>query len=908
MPCQPDAVVASSRTTMNESNQLTYHGVRFYKCALQVNPFAYAKGQGKVPDTQTESQYNEAMLGACKSAKVEVVALANHGDVNESERLRKILRDNGIVVFPGFEIASSEKIHMVCFFPADAEAAGLNRYLGAMGGGHAKAMGEKGTHASALTCIEIAKYVRNFGGVWYAPHMDGRSGLLKRQFPEIWRQHDCVKAGSLTKNIREIEDGVRAIVKNTDPEYKRERRIAIINANDVSESADFSHPRASCWIKMTSPPTIESLRQAFLDPRSRISLNEPKSLTASHIKSVQWSGGGRFRDSDVSLSENLNAVIGGRGAGKSSFLESIRYALNRMPVGERSVKAFDGIVKENLADSKVTVQVWSREQGAYFKISRRYGEQPRVETDNGQPSNMSIQDILPRIDILGQNEILEISDNPQKVRELLETFLPADSSFVNDTRRIREQLRSNRDQMLKLERDLDDIQQITCEEASLAERLKRLKVGGIEEKLTSLSSISEERRFCEKLDAVEAHLDQWLGDWDSVVDSLPSPPDNWSKWPNGSALADAHRLFSDTLRKFTVSRDAMHKDAEKLKSESPRMRKSLSDNWGKLQDEINDLANQLPTQDGEPGGGAALSRYKKLRTQIDAVERAKEVEQKTKRALDKTREYRQALLKEYKNLHFERYNVMRNAAEKLNAGKALRGKLRIEITSMGDRRKLKEFIVANVAGVANTSVQWLEEQKTVDPVAMAAAIRANDANKFRRLFSGPAPTQGVASKIIKMSHAASYELEEVAIDDSVVVSLNLAAPGTPDNFHPIAPLSPGQRCTAILSLFLINRDSPLVLDQPEDHLDNAFIAGHIAAKIREIKKDCQLILSTHNANIPVFGDAELIAVLETDEQGRTIISNELLGSIEKPAVKAKTAEILDGGREAFTIRREKYGY
>lgn len=893
---------------MNESNQLTYHGVRFYKCALQVNPFGYAKQHGNSSGATTEEEYNNAMAKSCGDAGVRVVALANHGDVTESERLRKILRDNGIVVFPGFEIASSEKIHMVCFFPADAGTADLNRYLGAMSGGHAKAIGKQGTHASALTCIEIAKHVKTFDGVWYAPHMDGRNGLLERGSPEIWRQHAFVRAGSLTKNIREIEDGVRAIVENVTPEYKRERRIAIVNANDVSKPPDFTHPRASCWIKMASPPTIESLRQAFLDPSSRISLNEPKSLTASHIKSVQWSGGGRFRNSDVSLSENLNAVIGGRGAGKSSFLESIRYALARTPVGDKAVKDAHGIVNENLANSKITVRIWSHEQGAHFRISRRYGEQPQVETDDGQPSNMSIQDILPRIDILGQNEILEISDNPQKVRELLETFLPADSSFVNDTRRVREQLRSNRDQMLKLERDLDDIQQITCEEASLTERLNRLKMGGIEEKLASLSGISEERRFCEKLDAVEAHLNQWFNDWDGVVDSLPSLPDNWKKWPNGDALAGAHRLLSDAIQKFTASRDSMRKESGELKPEFARIRTSLSDNWGKLQDEVNHLANQLPAQDGEPGGEAVLSRYKKLRAQIDAVERAKESEKKTKHALDKTRESRRALLKEYKNLHFERYNVMRDAAEKLSAGDELRGKVRIEIISMGDRKKLKEFIIANVAGVANTSVQWLEEQKTVDPVAMAEVIRANDTDEFRRLFSGTPPTQAIASKIIKMSHAASYELEEVAIDDNVVVSLNLAAPGSPDNFRPIGPLSPGQRCTAILSLFLLNRDSPLVLDQPEDHLDNAFIAGHIAEKIRKIKKDCQLILSTHNANVPVFGDAELIAVLETDEQGRTIISNELLGSIEKAAVKAKTAEILDGGREAFTIRREKYGY
>lgn len=893
---------------MNESNQLTYHGARFYKCALQVNPFAYAKEQGKVPKAQTESQYNEAMLSACKSEKVKIVALANHGNVYESESLRKFLSSNNIAVFPGFEIASAEKIHMVCLFPADKPADELHGYLNAVSGDNAPIIQKTPTHPSALTFENIVRAVEKAGGVCYAPHVDKKDGILYEKRHDIWK-NNLVRAVALTQDVTDVAPGIRRILDGKDDNYRRERPFAIIHANDVIDPEYLSRDRTSCWVKTTWPPTIESLRQAFFDPGSRISLNEPKSSGASHIRSIQWSGGGRFRENEVALSENLNAIIGGRGTGKSSWLESIRYALMLAPIGDNAAKSSDGIVTHNLKDSKVTVKVWSREQKNCFRISRRYGEESRVETDGGQPSNMSVRDILPRIDILGQNEILEISNNPQKVRELLETFLFDGTSFIDDTRRLREELRSNREQMLKLERVLNDVRETTSREASLKEQMNRLQMGGIEGKLANLSRVSEERRFCEKLDAVvDVHLAEWLGEWDSVADSLPSPPDNWGKWPNGDALAGAHRLFSDAFQKIATGKDTMRRDAEVLKSEFSRIRELVSNNWGKLQDEINHLAGQLPAQDGGPGGGGVIASYNNLRAKIDAVDRAKDVELKAEHAFQQTRERRQKLLEEYRELHFKRWDAMQQrAAEKLSES-GLENTLLIKIERMGDREKLKSFIIAKTKGIGAAGMQWLDNTQKLDTAKMAERIRDNDPAGLRGIFSDFPPTTGAADKMIKMSNDDAYELEEVEVEDNVVVSLNLAAQGTPAKFHPIGQLSPGQQCTAILSLFLINRDAPLVLDQPEDHLDNAFIAGHIAENIRHIKKNCQLILSTHNASIPVFGDAELMAVLETDEHGRTVINNELLGSIDKPAVKEKAADILDGGQEAFTIRREKYGY
>lgn len=890
---------------MSEHHEPEYHGARFYKCALQVNPFAYAKRHGKDPGAPDEATYNTAMARACIEAGVSVVALANHGDVDESESLRKILRANGITVFPGFEIASAEKIHMVCFFPGESPDKELNRFLGAISGSHAKVIGEEATYPSSLSLPAIAEMIDDFGGAWYAAHIDGECGILQEGRHDLWKQHDLVRAGALTKDLADVSPCVRAILDNKNSDYKRERPIAVIHANDVKNPENIHKPRHACWIKMTGAPAVDSLRQAFFDPESRIALSEPQSSVASRITSVKWSGGGLFRDSEVELSENLNAVIGGRGAGKSSLLESIRYALMLQPIGDDAVKFSNDIVSHNFANSTVTVGVWSQKEGKHFTISRRQGFDPQVRTDSGEISNRNISDIIPRVDMLAQNEISEISGSKRKMREVLEKFLPSGLSFANDIQGVRDRLRDNREQLLKLERELDDIQQITGREKALTEQLGDLETAGIEEKLEKLSRVAEERLFCEKFDGVEARIGDWLAEWDDIANSLP-PPKDWDKLPNGGALADIHRLFSDATKTLAAGRDTMHQETEKLRGEFSRRRKLLKENWEALQDEINHFAGQLPPRDGLPGD-SVISRYKHLRAQIDAVESAKEVEQKKGAALDAILKHRQELLAQYKDLHFTRYNGLRAAAERFNNGE-LKGKVRIDIESMHDRGPLKKFIADAVEGVREGSVKWLDDASGIDPVKMAQRIRDRDAAGFRDLFSDSQPTLSVAKKIVGMSRAHSYELEEVAIDDVVVVSLNLAPPDTTPNFRPIDNLSPGQKCTAILSLFLLGRDAPLVLDQPEDHLDNAFIAGHIAEKIRQIKKDRQVIVSTHNANIPVLGDAELIAVLEPDADGGNPVKNELLGPIDMPEVQQKTAVILDGGREAFIIRKEKYGY
>lgn len=152
------------------------------------------------------------------------------------------------------------------------------------------------------------------------------------------------------------------------------------------------------------------------------------------------------------------------------------------------------------------------------------------------------------------------------------------------------------------------------------------------------------------------------------------------------------------------------------------------------------------------------------------------------------------------------------------------------------------------------------------------------------------------------------KMEELEFPTPTGLQLNLAADSQPPIWQDLENLSTGQKATAVLLLLLLESDAPLIVDQPEDDLDNRFITDGIVPKIREEKERRQFIFATHNANIPVLGDAELVVTLKPDGAGHAMIPPDWVGSIDCPSVRDNIGEVLEGGREAFEIRRLKYGY
>jgi len=160
--------------------------------------------------------------------------------------------------------------------------------------------------------------------------------------------------------------------------------------------------------------------------------------------------------------------------------------------------------------------------------------------------------------------------------------------------------------------------------------------------------------------------------------------------------------------------------------------------------------------------------------------------------------------------------------------------------------------------------------------------------------------------LAKLPYSKVLELEAIELTDQVSIELNVAH-GEAEQYKDLARLSTGQQCTAVLHLLLLDNPDPLVVDQPEDNLDNAFIAERIVRELRDAKTRRQFLFSTHNANIPVFGDAEWIGVLTAGENHGALEPGHQ-GSIDVTYIREQAAEILEGGRAAFTQRKEMYEF
>lgn len=890
-------------------NAIKYEGARFYKCALQVNPYDYAgKYQGQ--PGLTEGSYNEQILKQCTTNKIKVVGTADHGRVEQSETLRQTLAENGIAVFPGFEIASSEKIHMVCLYPEQTSVGTLNQYLGRLMGNNSVHLENNPVHPSSHSCEEIAVKMQEQEGFWYAAHMTGNNGLLRldaggSNYVHLWQKNDLVIAGQIPGAINDLPPKYKAIVENAEHGYKREKPIAVINAKDVAIPEDLSESSATCFVKMTEP-TFSAFKNAFHDPDARIRLDLSEQ-PYSFIKSIQWKGAGFWGNAELAFSENLNAIIGGRGTGKSTLIESIRYALDLLPHGDRDrLKVVEALQKNNLRSSEIIMTVFSKaQQGQTYTISRRYGEPPVVRNEEGEISNLSPSQILPDIRVLGQNEILEIEKNKETRLDLVNCFLPKSDDLNKTMEDVRKRLVSNRKKIIEASADYEELDATVGNEATWKEQIKQFQKSGIENKLKNARLIEKEKIIQNSIRQQIDALERWLNEYPAVFDLSFLDQDDMEQFPNKESIEAAARLLDVTRSRF----DQIFKETQAIVKDMKGQYQSIEASWAEKRNAIQDALNQaiadLPDQFGKSGRELG-SKYQEIHKNLAQIETYKKAHANKGLILDSLDSERRDLMEEYKKTAFERFETTNKAAADLNEN--LVGKLRVRVERKGNLSALQAFM-QSLEGIGKSKIEWLDHvsAEELDLQQWAKWIGEKDGGAFTKAYKAKGMTSGIVEKLLALNLDKRLELEEIELKEVVKIELNTshADANQKEHYVPLENLSTGQKCTAILNLLLLDRDDPLIIDQPEDNLDNAFIAERIVYEVREHKTCRQFLFATHNANIPVLGDAELIAVLNYKEKKAKI---EHIGSIDKPEVSEQASNILEGGKAAFEMRKRKYGF
>jgi energy-coupling factor transporter ATP-binding protein EcfA2 len=151
-----------------------------------------------------------------------------------------------------------------------------------------------------------------------------------------------------------------------------------------------------------------------------------------------------------------------------------------------------------------------------------------------------------------------------------------------------------------------------------------------------------------------------------------------------------------------------------------------------------------------------------------------------------------------------------------------------------------------------------------------------------------------------LNEAQIDEIELFLPEDEIEIQYKTTASAA---FKSLSTASAGQKTTAILTFILSYGNVPLILDQPEDDLDNRLVYELIVDRLKQAKEHRQLIVVTHNANIPVNGDAEYIVSMSTDTQTLKVLHT---GTVEQVAIKKEICDVMEGGEQAFEMRSKRY--
>jgi hypothetical protein len=250
-----------------------------------------------------------------------------------------------------------------------------------------------------------------------------------------------------------------------------------------------------------------------------------------------------------------------------------------------------------------------------------------------------------------------------------------------------------------------------------------------------------------------------------------------------------------------------------------------------------------------------------------------------------------ATLSEHRDRRFE---IRSKVAEMLNHD--LSPTIRITVAQNADQEEYRKLLETHLRGASvqhSRVAQALSGSLT--PEELGELIRRAEP-QLLVMKGNINPDQ--ARKIIPelASPERLMELEIVDLDDLPKIELN-------DNgvYKNSAGLSTGQKCTAILPILLFDSANPLLVDQPEDNLDNRYVYECVVESVKKVKTKRQLIFVTHNPNIPVLGDAELVIVMQSDgSQGGVRKS----GTVDE--CKLEIVNLLEGGADAFRLRGERY--
>ncbi|MHB8370857.1 MAG: TrlF family AAA-like ATPase [Leptospirales bacterium] len=945
--------------TCNDRADWGYPGARWWKFDFHTHtpiskdtPWHALIGKGDEPSP-------EQWLQRYMDAGIDCVAVTDHNSGAWIDPLKtayeKMYRAKGpgfreLHLFPGVEISVNAGFHMLAIFEKSKTTADIDTLLGKV-----DYAGTKGDSdgVARKSPIEVIQAVLDADGIPIPAHVDDEKGLLCIQ------DHDQGKAALDSNTLRQVLEcpdilAIEVVDRaRSKPTLYAELGLSWseVIGSDCHNFRNGNLPGSRyTWIKMAIP-SLEGVRLALMDGEGfSIRRNDdpvrfdPFSLPEHFIEALEITEArymGRGSPANLKFNPWFNALIGGRGTGKSTVVHLSRLALRREgELKHLDVKSeprmtferFNRVARNRadeggLKDNTSATLTLMRDGVRHLLHWRQGGAGVAVEEegDNGlqASSSQSITSERFPVRIFSQGQIAALADEGQEA--LLGVI--DEAAGISTQKAALDEARSKflalRSQVRELESQLQGRDVLTVQLDDVKRKLQRFEEAHHAEILKGYQRYNRQRREIDRQFETAGEIAQRIEASTETLqpEDLPDGLFDATKPEDAEALAvvaalagvvrSAAAVVSESAQKLRaavaaqrteLARTAWQGAVDKAANDYQTLVDALKEQGVTDPSEYGRLVQERQRLDGEIKRLASLEDRRDKMAEQGRAQLAKVLE--ARRAISRARQgfLAQALAQN----PFVRIGLLPYGRDPLSAERSMRELLGAPPDKYNDDIFLAADDNLSAKGLVAELYRDLPDEASQTTVELESRLQVMRERLTRACQGEGNPFGAWFSKFLLAESGKRPELLDRVLtwfpEDSLQVQYSRKGDGT--NFQSITQASAGQRAAAMLAFLLAHGEEPLILDQPEDDLDNHLIYDLVVRQIRENKLRRQIIVVTHNPNIVVNGDAEMLHALDF-AAGQCLVAQS--GSLQEKTMREEVCRVMEGGHEAFERRYRRLG-
>ena len=909
-------------------------GLNWYKCDFHLHTM--------ISRCYKESDTEEEWVKAVKKRDLDCIAITDHNDYRGIDKIKQLCNKEGIVAFPGVELSSdTSKVHLLVLFDPSCDSNVVRAILTQLEITEDKLGDSKSTCVGTIftTCkkacknkaLVIAAHIDEFNGLCEISHDNIREVLEENYVnavqivnEEIWdvyeRDHNLEQVCDLLteKYGKEISSD-RAKKWYSAYSLAKEVGIPMLKFSDNPYSMTSSKHglwgigKEYTWLKMKQKPDLESVRQALLSYDMRVKVNTvPEPEPDIWIKSIKIANSYLNEKTPIYIEFNpqLNTIIGGRGSGKSSIIRTIAGILRSFEKSKADMilqEQEDFYKKKDMKNKKGIFKDQSSAEIVFVRNNELY----KIETTNIKDMDQQIRKIYRHVDsleewievednnyfnffsaqIFTQKQIYEIARDVNSILNIIDEAIDKLPNLIEKREQNLNAVISKKVELWNVEKKIEQESKIKTELQDINSQIDKYKKSGISDALKEKQQFDMEnhtiREFFKRVDESIDKFNESINQMFLQINELPQIQD------------DEIKLIFSEFNEMT----------SKSKTEIMDIIQSVSKHTKEVQEKIFSSKWNQKSKNATDKYTATCEHLANQGVLIDKLDNL--LEQKEKKY------YELKQIEEYKK---ERQNLQKELQEAQEMYKA---------AAYSIYQKRKEFIYAIIGGNPTVKFEIKQARNKDSFVKMMISLfgkenmtirdnvmkmqeiffEKNGKEKFvesvckiRNKTDTSSYSKKIRDMIIDMPMESFARMISFVADDDVVVSYK---PEKAKSYISLSNASAGQKTTAILTFLLAFGKNPLILDQPEDDLDNKLVYDLIVTRLKEAKKKRQIIIVTHNANIPVNGDAEYIVAMDSETDKIQVREK---GTMDDESIRKEICDVMEGTQYAFEMRAKKYHF